>query len=371
METVTMLDTNSRRIQAREQVYTDFLAKEGKTREEARRELISKMKEMHATGGNAILEFNSYRKLVVDSLIMGHNIGLNFFESITLADDELPIIVNNNGARKPMTYHTASEGGGTYESAPIEYGQEEEVRPYFITSDEKWYNVDNALTGKTPTEIIDNINADVADSLDISLDTIAWNLAKTALGTFTEGTDYYIYDKRVKNFPTTNILNLTALPDVGVTPEVFKAIGGYILRLGKIGGIPVRIKNIYLAPEALMDCWNWVNIVAGFSGGTVVDPKKTIPNSVRDTIWQTGVMPDLFGQNANIVPLNILEPGEVYFDTNVPLGNFWTKPSLDKDLTKDNTYEDNRIYYKLRKWVCHAVPSTKKIFFGKVIYNAS
>ncbi|MBU1871154.1 hypothetical protein KKF17_03500 [Patescibacteria group bacterium] len=324
---------------------------------------------MHKTGGASIIEFNSYRKLVIDSLIMSQNVGLNFFESATLAEDELPIIVNNNNARKPIVYHSASEGGGTYLSPQIEYGKEEEVRTYFITSDEKWYNVDNAIQGRTPTEIIDNINRDVADSLDIKLDEIAWTLAKTALGIFTEGTDYYVYDKRVKNFPTTNILNLTGLSDTGLSPAVFKAIGGYILRLGKIGGIPVRLKNIYVAPEAMMDCWDWVDIVAGFSGGTVVDPKKTVPSDVRNAIWRTGIMPDLLGQNANLIPLNTMEPGEVFFDTTIPIGYFWTKPSLDKDMIKDNTYEDNRIYYKVRKCVGHAVLSTKKIGFGQVKYN--
>ena len=365
----TMLDCNSTRIQARKQRDDAELLKAGKTKEEQRIENITIMKEMHKTGGASIIEFNSFRKIVIDTLLMSQNVGLNFFESATLGDDELPMIINNNNARRPIVFHTASEGGGTYLSGPIEYGEEKEVSPYFITSDQKWYNVDNAIQGRTPTEIIDNINQDVADSLDIKMDTIAWDLAKTALGTFTEGTEYYTYDKRIKNFPTTNILNLTGVSETGLSPAVFKAIGGYTLKLGKVGGIPVRIKNIYVAPEALMDCWDWVNIVAGFSSGTVVDPRKTVPTEVRDAIWRTGVLPDLFGQNANIVTLNTMEPGEVFFDTTVPVGYMWTKPSLDKDMTKDNIYEDNRIYYKIRKWVCHAIPSTRRIYFGKVIYN--
>lgn len=315
--------------------------------------------------------FASWRIERVQSLIFGNNVATDFFEVINLEDDELPIIINDNPTMKPLVFHSTGTGGKTYYSDPIEYGQETEVNPIFLTSDEGLYEVDNARTGKTPDSVIRNVDLRISSSLDIEIDKRCWSLVNSIIGAFTSPTKYYVFDDRVVDFPTTNLIAAPSNGLKGVSPQVIKNIGHYVNLLGKVGGQQVALRNIYVPAVSLSSLWDWPTQVAAVSGtGSVEKPTQTVPDEVKNQIWKTGSAPvTMFGQTFNLISVNTLPAGAVYGTTNIPLGRLWTKASLDRSLVRDETYDENKIYTKVRKWFAAATVDTAVPFVVKALYN--
>jgi len=314
-----------------------------------------------------IKDYASWRIVPVDNIIKtSDNVGLNIFEVQNLTGDELPIIVNQNPSGSPAKYYVAGDGGATYYKGPAEYGVETTIEPYFLVSETKSYRISDAIRGRAPQKVIDDINEDLASSLNIEIDKICWQMIDNVIGVF-PSTTLYVYDKRITNYPTTNYINIPA--EGGLTPNVFKKIFQYGLLLGSKNGRKVNIKNIYLSVEALTSFWDWLDIVSGYAGGDFVNATGTVPSDIRSQIWRSGTITNMFGYTVNIITVNWLPTDVAYFDTTESAGFFWTKTELDKVLTKDKEFDFNKIDTKLTKWVAHCLPDTHRPFVGKVKYK--
>ena len=370
-----MLPENRRRVEA-------IFASRPERDEAKDRELIRKMHTdgepvtLKLAGGERTLTnledkikvFASWRIERIQSMILGTNVGLDFFDVVNLTGDELPVIINNNPTMKPIKFHSTTAAGRTYNSPPIEYGQETVIEPMLLTSDEASYDVKNIRLGKTTSEIINAVDERIAKSLDIEIDKLCWELIESAMKpVFSSPTNYYIFDDRVTSFPTSNIIAAPSNGLPGISPRIFKNIGRHINLLGA----GVQLRNLYIPAQDYASIWDWPEHPTPITGGTpMIKPTETVPDSVKDTIWNTGALPViLFGHRCNLVITNTRASGAVYFNTNVPVGKMFTKTEMDDTKTDDKVFDTGKVRTRLEKWLAMAVLDTNIPYVGKALYN--
>jgi hypothetical protein len=94
---------------------------------------------------------------------------------------------------------------------------------------------------------------------------------------------------------------------------------------------------IMMSPQNVRDAWDFVSLVSGVAGNEPVLPKNTVPNSVREQIFATGGISNAWGMSLRWVPNSQIAKGKMYVFFNKPLGWMFTKTSLDRVLTWDES----------------------------------
>jgi hypothetical protein len=149
-------------------------------------------------------------------------------------------------------------------------------------------------------------------------------MAETAFNTLFGDFDEHVWvlDSRIKNAPTTNIIDLRATCKGKVTPALFKAIVNHYARMEK------KAAAVYIPAARRGDEFDWVS----FSGADL-NVLAAVPDSVVEDIWRSGKLPSgaiippcvytnrLEGENAD--GINVYAKAE-----GSPVGFFYQKPEI-------------------------------------------
>jgi hypothetical protein len=213
------------------------------------------------------------RTEAVDLRVKANMIGMDFFELKTLEPDEVPVYeVEASRPRIPIT--VVSQFGGSAETvwsdnlsrAAFELGMLESNRCRV-----QRFDLYQGFTNKN-----NKLNTDISESLTNQLDDMAWVAVEAGIGYLDANT--WILDAKIKNAPTSNLLDLSAECQGKLTKNLFKALKEHSGRVGR------RLRAVYLPGAREQDLFDWVSVTDGVTN-TAAD---TVPASVQEQIWNSG-----------------------------------------------------------------------------------
>ena len=293
------------------------------------------------------------RTEVVDLKIRAKMIGLDFFERIELAPDEVPGYELED-SRPGIPVQVVSQFGGSAQTIASSNNSRTLFELGLIESDvvrsQRWdlyqgFNTNNA-----------KFNRDISDSVANKLDDMALIALAAGIGTLDANT--WVLDPKIKNAPTTNLLNISAECKGKLTKNFFKAVTEHFNRVGK----PIRA--VYIPSARQSDLYDWVSV-----SGTDILAANTVPQSVQEQIWNTG------NTGGTLMPpcvfTNMLEgetTGQIvaYAVTNEAPGYFFQKPAFHITDEKD---EGAWHYAQTVITGSFIIPAYRKMNVAKIIFG--
>lgn len=291
---------------------------------------------------SAMKELADYRMFELNYDVMASPWALAPFQMVNLQSDELPLITipRSRNHQRFDVYSISIDG-------------ESEREQWLTTKDIIQMEMEMLSTDKVRYRLYDLQQGDVNDSdaiqkelrydLDMKIDELA--LAQIDAGETETGLRAILslHPKIVAaNIPDGNYLDLNAIDDAGVLSiGKLKTIIAHIAMFGSAGQADeqFQITNIQISPQNIQDPWNFVSMVSGWdttAGGGETDPLKTVPEGVREQIYNTGMFTNAWGYNFSWTPNPQLAKGRMYIFTNKPIGWLFTKTEFDKMLQWDD-----------------------------------
>lgn len=305
-------------------------AREGVTHEQRRDRLILAGKDDSVKN-----EMAAARLIKVTNDILAQNFALSFFELMTLADNEWPIIMNEN-IDKNFTVRYLGENGGQLKKQIVDRRTHIQLLMKTLATQEYEFPLYNVQTGRY--DLMAKTEARLTYEMARKLDKVALALLDTAaIATGLRATLNMHPDIVQANLSDKNYFDLNGVGIAGKNGvEKMKQILDYCARFSSdtqddLEGI--QIKAIYMSSLNMRDFWDMTDLVAGYSlGSSVVNPQDTIPIEAKTQIYRSGKLEQMFGYPFAIVTRNTITSPYAYVSTNKPVGYFWQKPSLEQVL---------------------------------------
>ena len=285
-------------------------------------------------------ELAEYRKFEITSDVMAVPWSMAAFQTVPLKPNELPMIERPQ-SKNLNSFNVSYVGidGGRYSAQWRTTKEAETMEMEMLTTDRVEYSIMDLQQGDISQ--VDAINQRLLYDLEMKMDILAKaNIDAAKVVSGLQDTMNIHSSVVLANIPDTNYLDLTAVGTAGVLDIAkFKTILALVTKFGSAGGadVPIQMRSVMLSPQNMQDQWDFVSLVSGFSGGDAVEPKDTVPTSVRDNIFANGMFSSAWGYNFNWVPNNQLAKGKLYIITDQPIGWLFTKPIFDKMLKWDET----------------------------------
>lgn len=284
----------------------------------------NKLREIWAfENGPKIVGYDKMRTEIIDLYVLANNFYLDFFEYRTLSGAEVPKYYEKS-LPMPIPINIVSNLGGVN---TIVYS--DGMSPIYF--DMNMYQTDNVKYAKYDLlqGFVDKTDA-VNELIQINVDKYIDSLCKTGVdncfGPFDAHT--WVLDSRIKNPPTTNILDLSATCNGHVTKDLFRAIVSHFASMEK------KPRIVFIPSARRGDCYDWVSIT-----GTDVQALATVPSSVTEEIWRTGNLPSgaMIPPHVYTSRLEGETPGSIYCYalSDGPIGYFYQKPEAHRTVTKD------------------------------------
>ena len=293
---------------------------------------------------------------------------LQFFEYITLQDDEVPVVYIE--VDWPVDAWVISGYGHSQERIFINRDSVDWYRTVWYKTDRYFYPVRSAQSGDLNLQA--RLMRRAEHDLKCIIDRDLWNLLVAGIGAFVAGTTYLL-DPRIILYPTTNYLQSQA--QGALTKVVFMDLFDHVNRLGQ----GRRVVNIKVRTDAPRDIWNWVSVVTGFAAtaaqGRPIDPQQTVSPQTQKEIEQSGTLNQLFGYTFNIETVNDLPQTAIdtqvgnagtagrylFASMNEPAGKYYEKPGQDQEVTYsekecDIMGRENQEGFYIKKALCMIMP---------------
>lgn len=293
----------------------------------------------------AASELAAYRQFEMTGDIMATPFALAAYQTINLAADEMPMIVKPRSRNlQRFTVRTQALDGGAREDqwrADITISSSELE---LLSTDKVEYSLWDLQQGNISAA--DQVNTELQYDMDMKVDSLALsNLqgAQTASGLRAL---LSIHPSIIaSNIPDTNYLDLTNVGTYGVANTLtlarLKAILNHIAMFAAAD--PTRaltMTQILMSPQNIRDPWDFIDLVSGYdSSGTFGQnkPSETIPEPVREQIFNTGMFTQAWGYKFLWSPNPQIAKGRLYILTNQPLGWMFTKSNFDRVVRYDDT----------------------------------
>ncbi len=330
---------------------------EGVTDEERSEYLKASMKDPEIRS-----EMSAHRMFRVNNDVLAHTFALSFFELTTLAEDEWPIIENDNIDRD-FKVRYIGENNGTTKKQVVERRTTTELRMKKISTQEYEFPLWDIQIGK-----LDNMakcEARIAYELDLQIDDDALTILDAAdIASGLPATLNLHPNIIAANIPDGNYLDLSGVELAGkITVEKIKRILDYFERFGEdvdVDRVKLMPKVIYISSLRKRDIWDFVDLVSGYDNSAPSkDPKNTVPNTVRTEIYRGNALEQMFGYKFAIVSRNTIAGDTAWVSTNKPAGWFWQKPAYDLMLHDDSMEmrKKNKNSLQMQKVIQMASPS--------------
>ena len=266
---------------------------------------------------------------------------LQFFEYISLEDNEVPVIYTE--VDWPVDAWIVSGYGHTPQRLFINRDSVDWYKIKWYKTDRYFYPVRSAQSGdlNLQSRLMRRAEHDLSCIIDEDL----WALLVAGIGAFVAGTTYQL-DPRIiaALYPATNYLNSSGQGSLTVT--VFKDLFDHVNRLGQ----GRKVVNIKVRTDAPRDIWDWVSVVTGWNAtavqGAPSDPRNTVSPQTQRDVEQSGTLTQLFGYTFNIETVNDIP--QVAVDTqignagaagrylfasmNQPSGKYYEKPGQAQEV---------------------------------------
>lgn len=315
-------------------------------------ELVKRHKEA-ANSPEKYQELAAYRIFEMTNDVMPTPFAMSAFQTVNLSANELPMIVTPRSRNlQHFSVYAHSIYGG---SRMDQWRSDMSLVPYemeIFRTDKVQSPIMDLQIGRVGNQdlIQQTLEFDKAMKIDATalaaLDAIQVSSGLRALLNFHSSVNQ-------TNVPDKNYLDLQS-PTYGtpgkLTIEKIKAILKHLVMFG--AAYPdqaMQIRSVHLSPQHLSDCWDFVDLVAGWdtSGAMVDNPASTVTTPVREQIFNTGMMTSAWGYNWSWSPNSQLAPGRMYIFTNQPVGWMFTKTEFDKMIKWDDTNSPKHAEFNL------------------------
>ena len=274
------------------------------------------------------------RMLRINNYLVARSNALTFFERVTLADDEIPYMVNES--RTPIVISYIGQDGRARKTQIMKYQEEQQLALALISSEEVEYPLMDIYRGRVADEV--KALVDISQDMDNKIDALAWPyITASTIGTFNTGGTragkHFVVGGAINiaNLPTTNlVVSSSSGAGTRFNKDCLDAILDYIGAWGDIlpGGAMSPVV-VYLPSK---DAMGWVRSITMTSQ----------PNSLVEQVIDTGFPMHYAGRNWVFVGDPTLDPtaGLAYVRTNKPVGQFFEKPGMDQ--TVDEVTSESR-----------------------------
>lgn len=283
---------------------------------------------------DAYADLNAYMEFVINTDVMASPWAMSAFQVVPLKSDTLPLIkFPRSRNHQRFTVKSVALDGGTSRNQWRETRDVLALEMEMIGTETIEYSTRNLQTGDI------NAGKDLERELkyDLSMKVDSLALANIDAAQVASGLrdSLNIHPSIVvANIPDKNYLNLNGTNPGILTLDKVKQIVTHINRFGSAGDADEKfsISSIQISPQNMEDPWDFVSMVAGWnvSDPNQELPKNTVPDSVREQIYNTGMITSAFGQKLSWVPNPQLAKGKMYVTTTAPLGWMFTKPEYDQ-----------------------------------------
>jgi hypothetical protein len=290
-------------------------------------------------------ELSDYRVFELNYDIMASPWALAAFQIVNLQADELPMIdIPRSRNLQRFTVHSMSIDGQTTSNQWITAREIVQIEMEMLATEKMRYRLWDLQQGDVNQS--QSIERELRYDIDMNVD--ALGLANLNANLVTSGLrDVLKLHPNIiaANIPDKNYLDLTASDAGKLTVAKLRTILTHIAQFGSAGSVDeqFQISNIQISPQNISDPWEFVSLVSGYdsSDANQDQPKNTVPSSVRDSIYNTGMFTSAWGYNFSWTPNPQLNKGKMYVFTNKPVGWVFLKPELDRMLTwDDRTHPD-------------------------------
>lgn len=299
---------------------------------EAYSNLIRESTERTPRGLEKRLELNAYREFELLNEMVAIPFAMGPFQSINLSADEMPLLTFPK-ARQYFNVRFIGQDGGPRQDQWRDDKTIEQIDLRMVSTDRIEFPLFDLRQGRVNP--LARINDQLRFDMEMKIDSLA--LAEIDAAKTTSGLrDLLNLHPRIvqANVPDTNYLNLNGVgssPGV-LTIEKWKRILAHINSFGP--GIDpdrsIQINAVIMSPQNMRDQWDFIDLVSGFSGVGTVQPADTVLTSVREEIFNTGVLQHAWGYTWTAQFNGMLPKGKMYIFTNQPLGWFFTKTEFDQ-----------------------------------------
>jgi hypothetical protein len=249
-------------------------------------------------------------------------IGLDFFELIELQPDEVPgYMLEDATPNIPVTVVSQFGGSATTvfsaNKAPTTFAlgliESDKVETQRFDIYQGFINTNNFINNK------------IAYSITNKLDDMAWVAIAAGIGAL--DANVWVLDAKIKDAPTTNLIDLSATCKGKITKDFYKAITDHFARTGQ------NVRVVYAPAARKTDLFDWVSV-----SGTDILAANTVPVSVQEKIWKTGTTDGaLMAPTAFTNMLDGTTVGSIYayaIADQAP-GYFFQKPAFHVNDEKD------------------------------------
>lgn len=318
------------------------------------------------TDGPKNLELNELRVLTVDNFVTAQANALSFFENVSLAPNGEPVIENRTGHEIDVKY--LGQDGKAKLDRGVANGASSKPQLKILSTPAFEYEVMDLYKGDIRDASFANI--DMAYDFTMKVNSLLWPYVTGQVGSFvTTGTKTsrtYVPHSTIAaaNLPTTNALTVAG---TGASTkwrlDCLKAILEYEAKWEGVmskDGVVLRANTVFIASSDTM----------GFLDAIAADSES---NPVIDQIFASGYVITLAGRTINLVGDATIDPagGQAYVQFNKPIGEFYTKPSMDKT-TINNSPElaqQNLESISMSKVIGTGLPTNWKINVAGVRYR--
>ena len=238
--------------------------------------------------------------------------------------------------------------------------------PYRISTDRIYQWLPSVLTCNPGPD--DDIGTRARYEITQQIEDDIWTLLTASLGTFTTSTTW-VYDTRIQDMPTSNILDLSA--EGGLTKGLIQGILAAVDKIpsrmnnGLVTGDTVQIRNMFVPSNSVQDLREWVSVVSTVAGGDASqDAFDTISPSLQAQMESEGVMiPSMWGEPLGLAKSKRLmgtsaadweKYAWIFF--NAPAGRLMRWPAETAVFTHDDRLPDEE-GLSIRETIALDVPS--------------
>jgi hypothetical protein len=303
------------------------------------------------------------RVVTVDNFVLATTNPITFFDTVNLADDEIPYIENTS--RQEISVDYLGQDGRARKTQGVKYQEQAQIALHQISTEEFEYQLIDIYKGTVKDAQLANI--DMARDIEQKLNKLMWPFVRSAIGPFNltgakSGRVYVPHSiVNVKNLPTTNLLTpADNTPTTLFRKSCMDVVLKYAASWGDVLGQTLKPAAVYIPSSEVMGFLEQITLTSQ-------------PNSKVEEIFEYGFVLTYGGARWQFIPDATLDPdaGIAYVKFNKPIGQFFRKQGLDK-VFEDETIDmqkQNKGSVSMSKVIGFGLPITWRLNIAAVQYH--
>jgi hypothetical protein len=330
----------------------------------------AKLKELHelaASGDRAAkAELAQLRIITVDNFLIASTNPIAFFDTVSLANNEIPYIENTSRQEIQVSY--LGQDGQAKKTQAIRYQQQAQVDLHTLSTEDFEYQLMDIYKGEVKGAMLANI--DMTRDFDLKTSALLWPFVFAAIGSFNltgarAGRVYFPHSiVNTKNLPTTNLLVTPGNTSTSLfRKESMDVILKYCAAWGNVfGDGQMKPVAVYIPSSEVMGFLDSVQMTS-------------FGNSKVEEIFDYGFVVSYGGAKWNFIADATLDPdpGLAYVQFSKPIGSFFTKPGMDKVFEDESIgmQKQNKGSVSMSKVIGFGLPITARVNIAAVQYHTA